>query len=315
MGATYDPQDAVLIALDWGTTSLRAYLLAADGRLLDSREGADGILSASPYFEKVLKEYAGAWLDRNPALPVLMSGMVGSRQGWVEVPYVSTPAGFGELAAGLLVYRNSNGQTVSFVPGVQTPAESAFPDVMRGEETQIFGAIHGAKAAGTFVLPGTHSKWVQVADGRIQDFRTFMTGELFSVLRGHSILGRLMYDDVDDADAFERGVVASAGQVAGTSAGIMAMLFSVRTLGLFNQIGGPSLGSYLSGLLIGAEIREAKALGFLSQATVPTLIGNASLCHKYLRALALVGVHALVDDSLAAPRGLLAIAHQAGVCA
>jgi 2-dehydro-3-deoxygalactonokinase len=293
MGEIYDAKEATLIALDWGTSTLRAYLLAADGRVLSSREGSDGILSANPNFEKVF---------------------IGSRQGWFEVPYVTLPAGLHELSKCVAKHQTSTGQSLMFVAGVQSPSESEFPDVMRGEETQIIGATPRTESNSLFVLPGTHSKWVKVEQGRILDFRTFMTGELFSVLRSHSILGRLIQGEIHDVTAFERGVSVSAERANGSVVGIMASLFSVRSLGLFNQISGASLGSYLSGLLIGAEIRECIGLGFLTERSTPILIGSPDLCNRYREALSIHGVHSEIELSEAAPAGLLSIARHAGVC-
>ena len=207
---TPSPLDAApaLIALDWGTTSLRACLLGRAGELLDERRSDQGVLAAAAGagFDAVFERHAGDWLARHGPLPVVASGMVGSRQGWVEAPYRACPASLGDVAAALLRHASAGGAGIRVVPGLSWRGPGGLPDVMRGEETQIFGALaHGGIDGGdaAFVLPGTHSKWVRVESGRIEAFATFMTGELFAVLRKHSILGRLMGDGVPDGGAGE----------------------------------------------------------------------------------------------------------------
>jgi 2-dehydro-3-deoxygalactonokinase len=137
-----------------------------------------------------------------------MSGMIGSRQGWVEAPYVACPAGLEEVAAGL-VRTPFAGADVSIVPGMES-ASGGMRDVMRGEETQVFGALAGlGLPGGRFVLPGTHSKWLLAEGGRIRSFSTYMTGEIYAACKGHTILGRLMQDGPFSASAFQRGVTAA----------------------------------------------------------------------------------------------------------
>jgi len=183
---------AQFIALDWGTSSFRAYLVAPDGGVIDSRASPQGILSVPPGgFEPAFEQHVAGW---DTSLPVLASGMITSRQGWREVPYATAPAGLPELAAGLTTLRTVSGRTIAFVPGVSYRDRAGVPDVIRGEETQIVGAAGGMAAGGSglYVTRGTHCKWLVVEGGRITRFATFMTGELFAVLKEHSILGRLM---------------------------------------------------------------------------------------------------------------------------
>jgi 2-dehydro-3-deoxygalactonokinase len=233
-------QPAALIGLDWGTTSLRAYRIAAGGAVLERREAARGILSvAGGAFAEALAEVAGDWLAAEPGLPVLASGMIGSRQGWREVPYADCPAGAPSSPAA----RRGGGpgdRTVRIAPGLLARDAGGVPDVMRGEETQILGELAASGASsGRFVLPGTHSKWAAAEAGRILSFATYMTGEVFDVLRRHSILGRLMRDDgaPHDPDAFRLGLDrARAPEPGGTTAAgggrLLHDLFGARTLGL-----------------------------------------------------------------------------------
>ncbi len=280
--------DAALISADWGTTALRIYLLTADGRILDKRASLQGITSvANGGFADVLRAECAGWLDRRGALPVLLSGMVGSRQGWLEAPYVSCPTGLAELAANTAKLEVPGFSRVEIVAGVDSTDAMGIPDVMRGEECQIMGALSlMGLTRGTFVLPGTHSKWVTVEGGRITDFRTFMTGEIFAALKGHTILGRMMAEPQGNTDggAFARGV-----DVAGRSTAPgewLHRLFSVRTLGLMGKLADADAADYLSGLMIGWELASMAA-----QSKDPLiLIGSRDLTQRYHHAARLRGV-------------------------
>jgi 2-dehydro-3-deoxygalactonokinase len=180
-----------LIALDWGTSSLRSFLLARDGALLERRAQPWGIQRLPEGgFVAAFRGIAGDWRDELPSVPVLAAGMIGSRQGWLEVPYVECPANREAIAAGIVACDAACG-TLHIVPGLMQGGK--LPDVMRGEETQIVGALSLAPELATeslFVLPGTHCKWADVRDGHVIGFKTYITGELFATLRDHSILGR-----------------------------------------------------------------------------------------------------------------------------
>ncbi len=298
----------LLIGLDWGTSSMRAYLLGPDGSCIDQASAALGILNiAERAFDAAYLRLCAGWQGEFGPLPVLASGMIGSRQGWLEAPYVPCPASLERIAASLVALQASDGARIHFVPGLSWRDANGTPDVMRGEETQLLGAIDTTEAA-LWVLPGTHSKWVRSAGGEITRFATYMTGELYAVLRAHSILGRLMPADARaDAAAFERGVRCGLS----ADADLPRKIFSARTLGLFGEIPAEGLADYLSGMLLGAEIRDA-----LSQPRADAaigLIGEPALCARYRTALALAGANASTGYADAAARGLWRIALQAGL--
>lgn len=309
----------MLIGLDWGTSALRAYLLDGAGTVIDRAAAPLGIMKVpNGDFEGVLEEIAGRWLDAHPDAPVLACGMIGSRQGWREVPYVSCPAGLPELAAGLAAVPTRRGRPVHLIPGVARVDADGVPDVMRGEETMIFGAAGSVEGEnGVFVLPGTHSKWARLENGRIAWFATFMTGEVFAVLRAHSILGRLMSGEDHDPESFQQGVRYALAQPAGRG-GLLRRLFSARTLGLFDRLPASGLHSYLSGLLIGTEACEVRAClgnGSRTDATTAVLLGSAELVPLYAEALAAAGFTCVPHDEADAARGLHRIAQVAGLSA
>jgi 2-dehydro-3-deoxygalactonokinase len=301
---------AALIGIDWGTTSFRAYRIGADGRVIDSKSAPAGILKVpGGEFERVFEREVGPWLMPQPDLPVLAAGMITSRQGWVEVPYCPCPAGRDEIACALLRHATGRGRVIHFVPGLSIVGPDGVPDVIRGEETQIIGEVGAAPGRRLLLLPGTHSKWALVEDGRVVWFATFMTGEVFGVLKEHSILGRMMAGESDDRDAFRRGV-AYAGSAGG---GLLKRLFSARTLGLFGQLPAEAVASYLSGLLIGAEVREA--LDCLEQEPLDqevTVIGSSDLTDRYLTAIEDASLHGHRATADAGARGLFLIAATAG---
>ena len=303
-----------LLAVDWGTTALRGALLAADDTVLATHAAPRGLLSVPPGgWQAAFDAEFGAWLTAHPGLPCLMSGMVGSRQGWAEAPYVACPAGPGDLAQGLLWLQPGR---LAIVPGLSTAA-GGVPDVLRGEEVQVVGALQalaatGADAAGahTLVLPGTHSKWVQVQDGCITGFATHMTGEVYALLRQQSILARMLPADdaAFDAGAFDAGIAQAA-----MPGGLLHHLFSVRTLALFHQADGAALASRLSGLLIGEELRaQAAALPAGAAASAPvTVIASPALAMRYQRALQARGHAVRVAPADAGWLGMLAVARAA----
>ena len=309
-------RETALIGIDWGTTSFRAHRIDRDGAVLETRAAQAGILQVPDGdFEAVFERELGPWLERAPVdLPILASGMITSRQGWFETRYSRCPCDLADLARRLAEILTASGRRVWLVSGVSTRDGDGVADVMRGEETQIMGCLAAADdREGLFVLPGTHSKWVLVKDRRIIWFSTFMTGELFQALKEHTILGRLIEGDASAPEAFADGV--NYGLVSDrASGGLLRRLFSVRTHGLFDDIPGEALADYLSGLLIGAEIREALdcAREQLSIAEV-VLVGGGALVSRYRQALQRAGCAARIADDKAAARGHHAIACAAGL--
>ena len=293
-----------LIGLDWGTTSCRAYLIGADGEVLDRVADGPGILKVeNGAFGAVLEVMVGTW----PALPVILSGMIGLRQGWQEAPYAKCPAGADDIVKALA--RIKWGElTCALIPGLSTENDG-MPDVIRGEETQILGALAlSAQADGLFLLPGTHSKWVEVRNDRIVSFRTFMTGEVFGALKDHTILGRLMSDGVPNTDAFARGV--GEGAALGSAGALLNRVFATRTYGLMDKLPAAALSDYLSGLLIGAEVAEATR-----QATSAiTVIASPALAQRYTNALRLLGHQSALASPDCAAAGHWRIARAAALC-
>ncbi len=290
-----------LIAIDWGTSSLRGARLGESGQVLESREFPRGILTVpTGQFEAVFQELFGDWLQQPHAL-CLISGMAGSRQGWQEAPYCPCPAGFAELGKHLLWLQPGR---IALVPGLSCLGADALhtPDVMRGEEVQIFGALQLAgRDSATLVLPGTHSKWVQVQGGRVTQFQTFMTGEVFALMSQHSILGKTLdLQGAFDEAAFLQGIDQS--QQAGS---VLHHLFAVRTLGLFERLSAAQLASYLSGLLIGEELR-AQAVS--NDAAPLILIGSVALTLRYTLALQHLKIPCQSHGAEATWAGLFALA-------
>jgi 2-dehydro-3-deoxygalactonokinase len=289
---------SAFIALDWGTSSFRAYQVSGDGAVLNEVTAPNGILAVQGgAFDAALEAAIGTWPHD---LPVMASGMITSRQGWIEVPYVPCPAGLNEIAKGIIEHRSARGRRIHFVPGLCAFAEDGAPDVLRGEETQVLGAARGGVEH--FLTPGTHNKWIDVRDGIIERFATYMTGEAYAVLKAHSILGRLMTGETDDDSAFMLGVskgLADAG-------GLLHQLFSVRTLGLFERMRGDGLASYLSGLLIGSEIGHA--MSTRSAEASYHVLGSALLAERYISALKQAGIAARAAEPNVAVQGLVKLA-------
>jgi len=290
------------ILLDWGSTHVRAHRLDDEGILLDSRASDDGILFVPDgNFEKHLRSLVGDWLV--PGVRILASGMITSRQGWVETPYVECPCSIEELAANVIELQLAGGETIAFVPGLRMGPPLC--DVMRGEEVQILGL----GGEGVIVLPGTHSKWALVENDRIERFATFMTGELFDVLMNYSILGRPAQGREHDEEAFLEGVrLGSAAQEAG---GVTHVVFSARTLLLAGSLPPTSVASHVSGILIGDEIAQARRLfGDLAQSC--RIVAAPLLAGLYTRAFAELGLPAKNEGENATLSGLLKIAGRLG---
>lgn len=260
------------IAVDWGTTNRRAYLLDGAGRCTDEFEDSSGVLSVS----------AGGFADSVAQIrsrlgdkPLLLAGMIGSNRGWVEAPYVPCPAGIADLVAGLAW----PAEDIAIVPGVRDDRRT---DVMRGEEVQLLGAVAGGLVAPDCRAchPGTHNKWVEIAGGRIATFRTVMTGELFNLLKEHSVLSDLLAAPAEPGESFEAGVRR------GLASDIQSELFAVRARVLLGKARREDASSYTSGLLIGGDVR----IGLDGAAAGPVVVmGRPELTRLYAAALATAG--------------------------
>lgn len=269
------------IAVDWGTTNRRAYLVENGGRCGDEFEDGRGILSLErTEFKAAVAEIRQRLGDR----PMLLAGMVGSNRGWMEAPYVSCPAGLGDLAA-KLVWPASDS---AIVPGVCLTGERS--DVMRGEEVQVLGAVgSGAVPDDCLVChPGTHNKWIRVSAGKIDSFRTVMTGELFNLLKDRSILSEILGGSAGTGEAFCEGVKKG---LAGS--GLTAELFEARARFLLGRLGKADGASFVSGLLIGEDVRVGISENRDSRVI---LMGRPELTSLYATALAECGREATQID-------------------
>ena len=270
------------IAVDWGTSNLRAWAMGADGRALAEAESDEGMGKLTPEgFEPALLRLIAPWLAGNP--PILACGMVGSRQGWREAPYRAVPCPPLDPAALIAAPTSDPRLNVRIAPGLMQ-ADPA--DVMRGEETQIAGALRLMPGYdGVFCLPGTHSKWAHISAGEVVSFQTFMTGELFALLSTTSVLRHGMQGAGWDEGAFDTAVSDALSRPER----LAARLFSLRAQGLIAGLSPEAARARLSGLLIGMELAAAKPY-WLGQRV--TLIGSATLAAAYARALAVQGVEA-----------------------
>jgi len=295
---------AALLACDWGTTNLRAWTLDAEGRVIGDRDFELGVSKLAPgeaarRFETEVRPQLDA-----VGLPAILCGMIGSTLGWTVAPYADCPADMADLAEALVRVGGAD-DWVRIVPGVRGEGVAGARDVMRGEETQLFGwlAQNPERARGRHVVchPGTHAKWMLVEDGQLVRFITAMTGELFAVLGKHSVLKSDA--PADDDDAFCEGVAA-----AGEGDALAARLFTARARVVGGGKPAESTPSYLSGLLIGAEVASMPRLLGLSPDEPVALLGDATLCALYRRALDRRGVASdTYDGETAAVAGLFAL--------
>lgn len=294
-----------LIGIDWGTTSVRAYLMD-DSRVTDERHARDvgvAALARRPDREDAYATALDALLADWPDAPVIACGMIGSAQGWREVPYREAPCELLDPDA-LVAVSTAEGRRVHLVRGVSQ--RSPQPDVMRGEETQLVGLAQAHDGATLIGLPGTHTKWARLDGTRLVRFQTALTGELFGVLVEHSLLGATMAPEADP-DAFAPGVRAAMDAHA-RGEGALLTLFGVRARGLLEGLSPAGQRGFCSGLLIGHEVLDAVAAD-----DDVVLTGSATLCDLYADALALTHGRRPRIVADAAPLGLWALASGAGL--
>ena len=259
------------IAVDWGTTNRRAYLIDSSGKRTDEFEDGKGVLSVPDGgFPAAIAEIREKLGDK----PLLLAGMIGSNRGWKEAPYVPCPASIDDLVAKLVWA----GEREAIVPGVSYIGNGR-ADVMRGEEVQLLGAVAADLVAsdGLVCHPGTHNKWTSLHGAEIQSFQTVMTGEIFSLLKEHSILADLLKSPVEDDDAFRQ-----AANHAIFNESLPAELFSVRASVLLGRMKREDAASYVSGLLIGTDVRIGLSVPTSAQIAV---MGRPELTRLYAAAL------------------------------
>ena len=292
------------LACDWGTTNLRAWTLSASGAVRAQKEFPQlGVSRLKPgEAADCFRHQIRPALDAED-LPALLCGMVGSTLGWVVAPYQQCPADMADLGRGLVAVETD--PLTRIAPGLKGPGIAGASDVMRGEETQILGwlMLEAGRRRGRRLVchPGTHAKWALVEDGRITRFVTAMTGELFDVLRRHSVLKT--QDTPDDEDAFLEGVRA-----AGDGGGLSARLFSVRARLVGDGKPDGTTSEYLSGVLIGSEVAAVPRLLGVEPGEPVQLVGDVGLCRWYEKALSLNGTPSTIcDGSMAVLAGLKAL--------
>lgn len=304
-----------LIAIDWGTSNLRASLLDADAQAVETRSAPGGVMKVKDgLYAPELLALCGDWIDQGMG-PLIASGMIGSRQGWKEAPYLHCPAGLTEAASQLTRVQVKPGVDLHIVPGLTCIGADGEHDVMRGEETQLWGAALPPHSC--CVLPGTHSKWAWIGTGgAVERFATYMTGELYGLLTQHGILGRLMRFGESNTEAFEAGVRLGLDHHANAT----HVIFAARTAGLMGRIAAEGLPDYLSGILLGVEIGSARSatrtLGDSAAAGLTQgvfLLGDDDLCARYATALRLAGLSSTRVDDGATTRGQWLVAQQAGL--
>lgn len=301
------------IGIDWGTSRFRAYLLDGSGSILQRQVSDAGVASIAPgEFERTLLREIGAWLDAWPMANLIASGMAGSRQGWLQTRYLPCPVDLSKLGKELEL-KSLGRRRVAFTAGLTRVGQDGLPDVMRGEEVQVLGSLPQLGADGWCVLPGTHSKWVRVEAGAIVWFASFLSGELFDVLLRHSVLtrGEEGHPDTSGA-AFLRGLEVASGTTP-ESGGLLKRLFSTRSLVARGQMSRPEAREYLSGLIIGSELREGLASLPGARPRRVLLIGSPELVARYSTAFERVGIEPVQGPADAAARGHFSIAAQAGL--
>jgi 2-dehydro-3-deoxygalactonokinase len=295
------------IIVDWGTSNFRAYRFGGEGEIISRHQANAGILTVhNGAFEEVLEREIGTWIS--PLSEILLSGMITSRNGWVETPYAAIPATLTALANHAVLRQMKNGAKLKFLPGVA--AHQPSPDVMRGEEIQIFGVV-GASENANIILPGTHSKWAQVRRGAITGFRTFLTGEMFAILKNHSILGRLIPsgEHIYNEQAFLEGVAVAQEK---NSISFLNDIFTARSGVLLGVFPADAIQDRLSGMLIGHEIKAG--LAFCSQERL-VLVGEASLTNRYGAALKMLGKTVEIASADATVDGFRRLSVEASIAA
>lgn len=286
-----DGEGTDIVGVNWGSSNFRAYRIAADGSALDEFAAPAGVaLLDRTGMAAQMDALVARWPDHGP---IYASGMIGSNIGWVEVPYAEAPAGLAEMA-GAAMPAQIGSAPVRIVPGIACRrAFDGGPDILRGEEIELLGLSALAGVDGLVALPGTHTKWARVEGGRIADFFTSMSGEIFDRLTAQGLLASIVEGEARDGGAFLEGVAAGSAR----GLGLGTLLFGARARVIRGELLRADAASYIRGLLIGSELADALAVHpDLARASVP-LVGNGPLCRLYASALASIGVTARLVDS------------------
>ncbi|MGD9478241.1 2-dehydro-3-deoxygalactonokinase [Shinella sp. G-2] len=291
------------VAVDWGTSSFRLWLIGRDGSVIAERRSGDGMTTAARTgFAEVLNAHLAA-VSAPADLPVLICGMAGAKQGWIEAGYLDTPAALADIPAAA-VRIPGVAADIRILPGL-AQRDAVTPDVMRGEETQLLGAANALGTGDHLVcMPGTHSKWVRLSGGRVTGFSTFMTGELFEAIARNTILSHAIAEAgaISGENAAFRAAVA---RMVETPALATSQLFSVRAGSLIAGLSPDDAKARLSGTLIGLEI--AGALSLVADGTPVALVVSGGLGALYEAALAAAGLApTLIDADTAVRNGLAA---------
>ena len=291
------------VAVDWGTSSFRLWLIGVDGGILGERRSAEGMTTAASLgFAGVLQAHLDS-LSVPAEIPVIICGMAGARQGWVEAGYIDTPTSLGAILTGAVSVPGQS-RDIRILPGLAQRSAEA-PDVIRGEETQLLGALAGESQGEQIVcMPGTHSKWVRVVDGMVTGFSTFMTGELFDVISKHSILAQAIAGAGEpDGAAFK----AAVGAIFKQPAMATSLLFGARSGQLLHGLSPSGAKAWISGTLIGSEI--AGALSSAGHDARITLVASGGLQTLYETAFQCLSIsYQTIDADAAVRRGLSAAA-------
>lgn len=304
--------EPAMVGVDWGASRLRAYLLDGDGDVLDALEAGEGVFAGRTDFEQIFRQVCGGWLSRTHGIPVLMAGMVGSRQGWMETEYVPCPVSLPSLGGRIVQMPAADGSSLYVVPGISNIGPSGLPDVIRGEETQLFGSVSQQESDDLIAcFPGTHCKWAQVERNHIVRFSTFMTGELFAALSECASLAPFLNANEDclDEAAFLEGVALSR-----RGGGLSHQAFSIRSGPLVERRPCVAGSSRLSGLLIGAELEAG--LRLYPGVQKIAIVGTDELGARYRLAFAENGVDArLITGQQAFVSGAWRLATMSGILA
>lgn len=297
---------AFAVAVDWGTSSFRLWLIDRAGEVVAGSRGDEGMVKARETGFPVVLERHLAAVGAADDLPVIVCGMAGARQGWREAAYLDAPASLDALVDGSIPVGDGN-RDIRILPGI-CQRDAQWPEVMRGEETQLLGALEGGLSSGLVCMPGTHSKWVDLADGHVRRFATFMTGDVYAALAGHTIL-RFSIEQQPAARPDDTAFLQAAIEASEHPERVLGGLFGIRAGGLLGLIAPETTPARLSGLLIGGEIGAARLR--LGQEGAVTLIGSGALGGLYRAAFDAIGVAVEVIDAEAAVRaGLLRAARR-----